>query len=87
MSKSGVGRGRGWLKLQKNQQNVSPNTVPLPPESLKDESEFSDVSEYKDLISRVKELDVTDDGIKFNQKIRYILENWKQDCQTSEEVE
>ncbi|XP_057669364.1 uncharacterized protein LOC130901784 [Diorhabda carinulata] len=96
MSKSGVGgRGRGWLHLNKN-QNAAPNPAPIQvadnPKNITvigDESKFTDVNEheFKDLISKIREIKVTDDGIKFNQKIKYILENWKQDCQNSEEVE
>ncbi|XP_028131801.1 CBP80/20-dependent translation initiation factor-like isoform X1 [Diabrotica virgifera virgifera] len=90
MSKGG--RGRGWLNINKNQNNPVPPgnivTVAKPNiPSVADESLFTDASEYKEIINRVKELNISDDGIKFNQKLRYILENWKQDCKSSEEVE
>ncbi|CAG9864054.1 unnamed protein product [Phyllotreta striolata] len=90
MSKSGVGRGRGWMNLQKNQQqhvlpiNIHANETPKI--SLKDVTEFIDI-ENDELTKRIKELNINDDGIKFNQKIKFILEKWKQDCQTGEDVE
>ncbi|XP_018579984.1 uncharacterized protein LOC108917725 [Anoplophora glabripennis] len=98
MSSSGVGRGRGWLNLSKS-QNVtvvpprpgsSPTSInPLSPNlALIDDAQFADKSnEFTDLISIVKQLNLNDDGIKFNQKKKHILESWKESCQTSEDVE
>ncbi|KAJ8947835.1 hypothetical protein NQ318_009980 [Aromia moschata] len=100
MTSSGIGRGRGWLNLKKNPTvNVPlcPQSMPLnsssinplsPKLSSTDEVQFVDSSnEFTDLINKVKQLNVNDDGIKFNQKIKYIVENWKQNCETSEAVE
>lgn len=91
MSKPGIGRGRGWLNL-KSQNNASNtnrvgNNVPV---SCQDscENEFTDAkNDYNDIINKVKQLNMNDDGILFNQKVKYILENWNEDCQTPEQVE
>ncbi|KAJ8925440.1 hypothetical protein NQ315_009273 [Exocentrus adspersus] len=98
MSSSGVGRGRGWLNLSKNPNPAAepprPGSIPSPTSvnpnspSLIDESHFADKSnEFIDLINIVKQLNINDDGIKFNQKKKYIVESWKDCCQTGEEVE
>nr|CAH7714674.1 unnamed protein product [Callosobruchus chinensis] len=95
MSKGGVGRGRGWLNLNKNQGQNASNTPPRVGNATAgqdftpaEESRYIDApSSYNDLISKIQQLNTKDDGILFNQKIRYVLENWKQDCQNSEQVE
>lgn len=98
MSK-GVGRGRGWLNLKQSQNN--PNTAAVgnlasPPLSVvnqtnlntNEENQFVDPPESGcDLANKIKQLNINDDGILFNQKIKYIVENWKNDCRSSEEVE
>ncbi|KAJ8927017.1 hypothetical protein NQ314_020580 [Rhamnusium bicolor] len=100
MSSSGVGRGRGWLNLNKN-QNVSsvpprpgsipsPTTInPLSPKlTITDDTQFTDATnDFTDLISNIKQLNMNDDGIKFNQKLKYVLEIWNEKCQTTEDVE
>nr|CAI5864773.1 unnamed protein product [Callosobruchus analis] len=95
MSKGGVGRGRGWLNLNRNQGQNASNTPPRVGNATAgqdftsaEESRYIDApSSYNDLISKIQQLNTKDDGILFNQKIRYVLENWKQDCQNSEQVE
>ncbi|CAG9762262.1 unnamed protein product [Ceutorhynchus assimilis] len=83
----GIGRGRGWLKLKsqdiKNPGSESPSTL------ANDASQqFSDACEdYAGLISEIKQLNINDDGIKFNQKIRHILESWNEECQNAMDVE
>lgn len=98
MSK-GVGRGRGWLNLKQSQNN--PNTAAVgnlasPPLSVVNQTNVNTNEENKfiatpedgcDLVNKIKQLNVNDDGILFNQKIKYILENWKNDCRSGEEVE
>lgn len=98
MTSSGVGRGRGWLNLNKNQNAAvipprpgsSPTSVnPLSPNlALIDDAQFADKSnEFIDLINIVKQLNLNDDGIKFNQKKKHILETWKESCQAGDDVE
>ncbi|CAH2007181.1 unnamed protein product [Acanthoscelides obtectus] len=92
MSKSGVGRGRGWLNLNKTQsQNAVPKVGAATAGqdlTAAEESRYIDASSsYNDLINKIQQLNIKDDGILFNQKIKYVLENWKQDCQNSEQVE
>lgn len=96
---SGVGRGRGWLNLKQNQNNTNPavvGNVANPPKNsvnqanlnTKEEKQFIDTQkEACDLVNKIKQLNINDDGILFNQKIKYIIENWKNDCRTSEEVQ
>lgn len=90
----GVGRGRGWLNLKG--QNIKspgsesniPNHNVSPDFNLSENKKFSDAgSDYSDLISKINQLNINDDGIKFNQKIQYIIENWAKDCQSAPEVE
>ncbi|XP_066262149.1 uncharacterized protein [Euwallacea similis] len=92
----GVGRGRGWLNLKAQgakspglenssppiTNNVSPNF------SNQDNRKYVDALEdFTSLINKIKQINLEDDGIKFNQKIRYIVEGWNQDCQNGSEVE
>lgn len=90
---SGVGRGRGWLNLKQNQNipnSSGPTTLtsPINPTNVKEETQFTDIpNETNDLVNKIKQLNICDDGILFNQKIKYIVENWKNDCRTNEEVE
>ncbi|CAH0550645.1 unnamed protein product [Brassicogethes aeneus] len=86
------GRGRGWLNVYKsNSAPIQPGIVPEPViNNAKpvDNTKFVDArEEYMDLANKVKKLNVNDDGILFNQKIKYILENWKECCSNGEEVE
>lgn len=93
MSKGGTGRGRGWLNLKQNAPVVgvtmptvsSPATVQSA-DPLREDAQFVDV-DYLDLVNKVKQLNVNDDGILFNKKIKYIFESWTENCQTKEEVE
>ncbi|KAG5861709.1 hypothetical protein JTB14_036471 [Gonioctena quinquepunctata] len=97
MAKAAGGRGRGWLNLSKNQGAPNNFSVPMVPPligntnhinpSVIDDNQFVDAVEYIDLINVVKELNISDDGIKFNQKMKYILEKWKEDCKTGDDVE
>ncbi|CAH0562882.1 unnamed protein product [Brassicogethes aeneus] len=45
------------------------------------------MSANSELQSRIKFLDINDDGIRFNQKIRFILEKWTANCPTKEDVQ
>nr|XP_023013387.1 uncharacterized protein LOC111503334 [Leptinotarsa decemlineata] len=96
MSKNSGGRGRGWLNLNKNNSSSSNMSNPVVPvgnlsnhviQSTNDENLFVDAQEYNDLVNIVKKLNIDDDGIKFNQKIRHLLEQWKAVCLTSDDVE
>lgn len=92
---SGKGRGRGWLNLKQSQNTPNPTIVgnlTSPPASqtntVKEETQFSDIEKNTtDLVNKIRQLNLGDDGILFNQKIKYIVENWKNECHTSDEVE
>lgn len=91
---SGVGRGRGWLNLKQSQNVPNPTAVstltspPINQANVKEETQFVDIpNDNNDLVNKIKQLNLSDDGILFNQKIKYIVENWKNDCRTNEEVE
>lgn len=95
---SGVGRGRGWLNL-KMQGTKSPggetqNSPPIINDSHSpnlhspDNRKFEDApDDFSSLINKIKQLNLQDDGIKFNQKIKYIVEGWTQDCLNGADVE
>lgn len=92
---SGVGRGRGWLNLKQNQNTPNSTAVvgtiaspPITPANVKEEIQFVDIpNDNNDLVNKIKQLNLSDDGILFNQKIKYIIKDWNKDCRTSEEVE
>lgn len=55
---------------------------------MQDNRTFSDAShEYDDLIGKIRLLNINDDGIKLNQKIKYIIENWNEICRNEMDVE
>lgn len=95
----GVGRGRGWLNLKQNQNNTdtavvgnlasSPRTnITKTNIGLKEETNFSDVSsDTVDLVNEIKTLNINDDVILINKKVKFFVKNWKNNCQTIEEVE
>lgn len=66
---------------------------PSPLLQLSDQNCFVDVvaaapvhADDVELIEKVKHLSRHDDGILFNQKIKYILQFWTNACQTPDEV-
>ncbi|KYB26290.1 hypothetical protein TcasGA2_TC009812 [Tribolium castaneum] len=79
----GAGRGRGWLNLGSNAE--PPKPMGLPPPVVPSPVEVS--PEYKELVDRVKELNVNDDGILLNQKVKHIQSFWQNECHTQEEVQ
>lgn len=79
----GAGRGRGWLNLTPNSEPPKPMGLPqpLPP------AQSPPVKvEHQELINRVKELSVNDDGILLNRKVQHIQAFWH-DCSGEKEVE
>lgn len=98
---SGIGRGRGWLNINKN-QNVRPGLAPSPPaSSAAPVSSYSDAgtgntevgtgkkdnSKYSSLVSLVSMFDENDDGILLNQKLKHIIEEFNKICNCSTDVE
>lgn len=86
MAASGVGRGRGWLNLNKQQR---PGGTP---ESVQHEPSNStmgqlNIAEYSKLISQINMLNENDDGILLNQKLKVIVEVWQESCKTDAEVQ
>ncbi|KAF7268433.1 hypothetical protein GWI33_018442 [Rhynchophorus ferrugineus] len=95
---SGVGRGRGWLNLGNHNTKNIPGIDEVPthlsskqissPVDKSNDSFNSDASEdFSSLINTIKQLSVCDDGILFNQKIKYIVEKWSTECENAAEVE
>lgn len=85
MAASGVGRGRGWLNLNKQQR---PGGTP---ESVEQEVVSStlgqlNITEYSKLISQINMLNENDDGILLNQKLKAIIEVWEESCKTVADV-
>lgn len=90
MSGSGTGRGRGWLNLNKNASTPRPGGIP--------NTDFNDTltkdlsattlncQQYPRLLSLIEQLDANDDGILLNQKLKNIIQNWTQECNSGAEV-
>lgn len=95
MAASGIGRGRGWLNLYKQQQQQQrPGGVPesvtvtQPQEvSLNTTMNQLNISEYAKLINQINMMNENDDGIRFNQKLKAIIEVWKESCKTDADVQ
>jgi len=97
MSGSGAGRGRGWLNLNKNPA-ARPGGVPS---ATTNSNNYIDslsqdfytatmnvqVPQYPRLVALLEQLDPNDDGILLNQKLKNILQNWKNKCNSGAEVE
>lgn len=86
---SGVGRGRGWLNLNKQPR---PGGVPESMSLQQEQSVVStlgqlNISEYSKLINQINMLNENDDGILLNQKLKNILEVWRESCKTSADVQ
>ncbi|XP_025836599.1 uncharacterized protein LOC108744470 isoform X2 [Agrilus planipennis] len=84
MAASGVGRGRGWLNLNKRSNPIRPG--PIPSSNENQNAEKASLGKDK-VLSTLEALDVKDDGILLNQKLKYILECFEQECKTANEVE
>lgn len=90
---SGVGRGRGWLNINKNAQNPgcvsssqtlqNPNEVPSPSTYT---AHQPNTQPYGSLISIINQLNDNDDGILLNQKLQTVVQTWMQECKTGLEV-
>lgn len=89
MTASGVGRGRGWLNLNKQQRpGGTPESVAvMQQETLSSSMGQLNMSEYSKLIGQINKLSDNDDGIKLNQKLKAILQVWQESCKTDAEVE
>ncbi|KAI4467102.1 eif4g domain protein [Holotrichia oblita] len=98
MATSGVGRGRGWLNLNKNTMTKPGQTPSGSLNSPTAELQNCFISptlpnngacpqQYAKLISLINQLSNIDDGILINQKFKVIIDTWSQDCPTSNQVE
>lgn len=97
MSASGIGRGRGWLNLYKQQQQQQQQrpggvpesvTVTQPQEvTLNTTMNQLNIGEYAKLITQINMMNENDDGIRFNQKLKAIIEVWKESCKTDADVQ
>lgn len=93
MAASGIGRGRGWLNLNKQQRPGGvPETTTITQDTPVNSAPVTtmnhlNISEYGKLINQINMLNPNDDGIKFNQKLKAILEVWKESCKTDADVQ
>lgn len=95
----GVGRGRGWLNLTQNPNVPDPAVVGSLPKvstspktkinlNVEDESRFTDSpNDTNDFVNKISQINLSDDGILFNQKLKYITTNWKNCCKSDVETE
>lgn len=109
---SGSGRGRGWLKLDKNRPVGEPTSnanleSPVNSSWLEDEptqtgvsnnfgggdalaQEFNMISFNQQqgvkLLGLVEKINLSDDGIQFNKKLKSIVLFWQADCKSDKEV-
>ncbi|GJQ71462.1 hypothetical protein Trydic_g8750 [Trypoxylus dichotomus] len=98
MAASGVGRGRGWLNINKNAATkpgqISSGSLNSPPSEVQNNfapptatNNGACPEQYAKLISLINQLNNIDDGILINQKFKVIIDTWTQDCPTSNQVE
>lgn len=89
MAASGIGRGRGWLNLNKQQRpgGVPESTTVTQEVSLNSTMNQLNITEYTKLINQINMLNENDDGILFNQKLKTIIEVWQESCKTDADVE
>lgn len=96
MSGSGTGRGRGWLNLNKNAGAPKPGGLP---NGISTNNTFSESklvhdqssatignSQYQSLVCLLEQLDLNDDGILLNQKLKHIIESWGIECNSDTDV-
>lgn len=96
MSGSGIGRGRGWLNINKNQKpGLPPDTMsPKPDECHNYESPAVNAlttppkvnPKYSPIFSKINLFNENDDGILLNQKLKSIIEEFNKVCQSPTEV-
>lgn len=92
---SGIGRGRGWLNINKN-ANTKPG-IPSPVENTITNFDSSPTvisttppklnPKHANIISKISLFNDNDDGILMNQKLKHIVEEFQKDCQTQKDVE
>lgn len=92
---SGIGRGRGWLNINKN-ANTKPG-IHSPVENTITNFDYSPTviattppklnPKHANIISKISLFNDNDDGILMNQKLKHIIEEFQKDCQTQKDVE
>lgn len=88
MAASGIGRGRGWLNLNKQRPGGTPESTSVTQDmSLNSTMNQLNITEYTKLISQINMLNENDDGILFNQKLKAIMEVWQDSCKTDDDVQ
>lgn len=87
---SGIGRGRGWLNINKNTKPGMED----PPESSKHDLRLTDCSaatqidsKYSTMVSIIREFNEGDDGILLNQKLIHFIDVVNDECEDSKSVE
>lgn len=87
---SGIGRGRGWLNMNKN---TKPGMEELPESSKHDSGLTVSAagtkidSKYSTMVSVICKFNESDDGILLNQKLRHFIEVAEVECADSKSVE
>lgn len=88
---SGIGRGRGWLNMNKN-------TRPGPPDPIENTNcEFNPTTQpvplahtinpkFANIIAKISLYNENDDGILLNQKLKHIIEEFTKDCSNAADV-
>lgn len=99
MAGSGVGRGRGWLNINKNSSTLIPpgdtlvnvtknRTMPIIPNNNNHTQILPpNVTKYSSLFNKINTLDENDDGILLNQKLKNIVEEWQVVCLSEFDIE
>lgn len=88
MAASGIGRGRGWLNLNKQQRPGGTPENATVSHDLSANTTMSqlNITEYAKLINQINMLNENDDGILFNQKLKAIMKVWQESCKTEADV-
>lgn len=99
MASSGVGRGRGWLNINKNSTNlprpgdtavsITTNriTSAVPVNNYQTKMIQLNIGKYSPLLNQINTLSDNDDGILLNQKLKKILEVWQELCLSEADVQ
>lgn len=97
MAASGVGRGRGWLNINKSpipeqRPGIRNVTATHSAHNAVGRSiHFADASQLEverlsELFAQINTLDESDDGILFNQKLKNIIQTWHEVCTSEADV-
>ncbi|KAK9880513.1 hypothetical protein WA026_011752 [Henosepilachna vigintioctopunctata] len=86
MLSAGAGRGRGWMKLEKNTEPCRPGDEFKKLESSSSHFAVPKKKSYDDLVKQFECLNSDDDGILLNEKLKHIRSVFMNACETEEEI-